>query len=178
MKIVMKRIYDLKPAEYNPRRLTKKQKSDLEKSIKRFGVVDPAIVNTYKGRENIIVGGHQRIRVAMEMGMSEFPCVEVSLNKDQERELNVRLNKNSGEWNFDELANLFEVDELIEWGFTEEDLFGNVKESKPNEENQERPFLIELDQYLCSDCKLKVHEFLSLGEVQIKLNGKTYGIQN
>jgi ParB-like chromosome segregation protein Spo0J len=46
MKIVMKRIYDLKPAEYNPRILTKKQKSDLEKSIKRFGVVDPAIVNT------------------------------------------------------------------------------------------------------------------------------------
>ena len=175
MKIVMKRIYDLKPAEYNPRRLTKKQKSDLEKSIKRFGVVDPAIVNTYKDRENVIVGGHQRIKVAMEMGMSEFPCVEVSLNIDQERELNVRLNKNSGEWNYDELANLFEIDELIEWGFTDDDLFG--KPQKPKKEKEEA-FLIELDQYLCSDCKLKIHEFLNLGEVQIKLNGRTYGIQN
>lgn len=177
MKIVMKRIYDLKPAKYNPRRLTKKQKSDLEKSIRKFGVVDPAIVNTYKGRENVIVGGHQRIKVAMEMGMTEFPCVEVSLNRDQERELNIRLNKNSGEWNFDDLANLFEIDELIEWGFTEEELFGDVKEPKPKKEKSEA-YLIELDQYLCSDCKRKIHEFLTLGEVEIKLNGKTYGIQN
>lgn len=175
MKIVMKRIYDLKPAQYNPRILTKKQKSDLQKSIRKFGVVDPAIINTYKGRESVIVGGHQRIKVAMEMGMSEFPCVEVCLHPDQEKELNIRLNKNSGEWNFDDLANLFNVEDLIEWGFTEEDLFG--KESKPKEEKQ-KPFVVELDQYLCSDCKLKIHEILTLREVQIKIDGKTYGIQN
>jgi len=48
--------------------------------------------------------------------------VEVELNPEQERELNIRLNKNSGEWDYDALANYFDVGELTEWGFTEDEL--------------------------------------------------------
>lgn len=63
MKIVKKKISDLKPAEYNPRRMTEKQKQDIRNSLTEFGLVDPIIVNTFKGRENVIVGGHQRVKV-------------------------------------------------------------------------------------------------------------------
>jgi len=49
--------------------------------------------------------------------------VEVDLTPDKERELNIRLNKNSGEWDYDALANYFDVGELTEWGFTDENLF-------------------------------------------------------
>jgi DNA modification methylase len=113
---------DLVMAEYNPRQLTKDQYTQLKDSIMRFGLVDPLIVNKNKERKNILVGGHQRLRIAKEMGVESIPCVEVDLTLDQEKELNIRLNKNVGEWDFDALANYFDVGELTEWGFSDDDL--------------------------------------------------------
>ena len=109
-------------AEYNPRQLTKDQYQNLKDSITRFGLVDPMIVNTHKERKNILVGGHQRVKVAKDLGFEEVPCVEVKLTPDKEKELNIRLNKNTGEWDYDALANHFDVGELTEWGFTDDDL--------------------------------------------------------
>ena len=114
---------DLIMAEYNPRQLTKDQYAQLKDSLTRFGLVDPLIVNKHKSRKNILVGGHQRLKIAKEMGMDKIPCVEVDLPLDQEKELNIRLNKNVGEWDYDSLANYFDVSELMEWGFTDNDLF-------------------------------------------------------
>ena len=110
-------------SEYNPRQLTKDQHKDLKDSIERFGIVDPLIINTHKDRENILIGGHQRLRIIKEMGYDKVPCVEVELSYDLEKELNIRLNKNTGEWDWDALANYFDVGELTEWGFTDENLF-------------------------------------------------------
>ena len=110
-------------AEYNPRQLSEAQHQDLTDSIKRFGLVDPLIINTHKDRKNILIGGHQRCRIAKELKYKTVPCVEVDLTPDKERELNIRLNKNSGEWDYDALANYFDVGELTEWGFTDENLF-------------------------------------------------------
>ena len=120
-------IHNYKPAEliaaeYNPRQLTKEQHKDLTDSIKRFGLVDPLIVNTHKERKNILVGGHQRLKIAQELNIKDIPCVEVKLTPAKERELNIRLNKNSGEWDYDALANNFDVGELTEWGFTDDEL--------------------------------------------------------
>ena len=113
---------DLIMAEYNPRQLTKDQYTQLKDSLTRFGLVDPLIVNKHKDRKNILVGGHQRLKIAKEMGMNDIPCVEVELPYDQEKELNIRLNKNVGEWDYDALANYFDVGELTEWGFSDDDL--------------------------------------------------------
>ena len=122
MEIVNIKINDLIAAEYNPRQLTKDQYKHLSDSIKRFGLVDPIIVNKNKDRKNIVVGGHQRIRVAKDLKIDDIPCVEVDLDYDKERELNVRLNKNMGEWDYDILANMFDMDELDDWGFNDVDL--------------------------------------------------------
>ena len=124
MKIVNIKINDLIAAEYNPRQLTKDQYKHLSDSIKRFGLVDPIIVNKNKDRKNIVVGGHQRIRVAKDLKINDIPCVEVDLDYDKERELNVRLNKNMGEFDYDILADMFDVEELTDWGFNETELFG------------------------------------------------------
>ena len=113
---------DLIMAEYNPRQLTKDQYTQLKDSLTRFGLVDPLIVNKHKSRKNILVGGHQRLKIAKEMGMDKIPCVEVDLPLDQEKELNIRLNKNVGEWDYDSLANYFDVSELMEWGFSNDEL--------------------------------------------------------
>lgn len=113
---------DLIMAEYNPRQLTKDQYVQLKDSIERFGLVDPLIVNKHKERKNILVGGHQRLKIAREMGVTDIPCVEVDLSLDQEKELNIRLNKNVGEWDYDSLANNFDVGELKDWGFSSDEL--------------------------------------------------------
>jgi len=109
-------------AEYNPRQLTKDQYQGLKDSITRFGLVDPVIINKHKERDNIIVGGHQRVKIAKDLGYKEVPCVEVNLTPEKERELNIRLNKNTGEWDWDSLANYFDVTDLLEWGFTDDEL--------------------------------------------------------
>ena len=121
-KVIQKDINSLIFAEYNPRQLTKDQYQHLKDSIERFGLVDPIIVNKNKERKNIIVGGHQRVKVAKDMDIEFVPVLEVDLTYEKERELNIRLNKNTGEWDMDNLANFFDMDELMDWGFEKEDL--------------------------------------------------------
>ena len=121
-KIIQRDIDSLIFAEYNPRQLTKDQYKNLKDSIDRFGLVDSIIVNSNQDRKNIIVGGHQRVKVAKDMKIKEVPVLEVDLTYDRERELNVRLNANTGEWDTDILANMFELDELQDWGLDDIDL--------------------------------------------------------
>jgi len=132
MIIKNKKIDELIPADYNPRQLSVDQFDKIKESLTRFGFVDPVIVNIHKGREGVIVGGHQRVKVWRSMGNLEVPTVEVELPEEKERELNVRLNKASGEWDWDVLANAFEVTDLLEWGFSEDEL--QIKEDDPEEE--------------------------------------------
>ena len=130
MKITKVKISELKQAEYNPRRLTTKQYSDLKASLEKFGLVDPIIINS----DNTVIGGHQRLKIVRELGASEVPTVRVNLSKEDERELNIRLNKNTGEFDLDILANNFEVDELKDWGFKHIELGFNIdkiEEDKP-----------------------------------------------
>ena len=122
MNIKQHNINDLIFAEYNPRQLTKEQYKNLKDSIKRFGLVDPVIINKNKERKNIVIGGHQRLKIAKDLNIEKIPCVELDLTIDQEKELNVRLNKNTGEWDWDALANYFDVESLNDWGFTNEEL--------------------------------------------------------
>ena len=120
LKIVEWNIDKLISAEYNPRKLSEEQKQKIKDSISRFGLVDPVIVNTNKERFGIIIGGHQRTKVSREMGFKKMPCVELDLNLDQEKELNVRLNKNTGEFDKELLVEYFDQDDLIDWGFDNE----------------------------------------------------------
>ncbi len=111
----------LKPSEYNPRRLSKKQAKELRYSLENFDLVEPLVVNNYLGRENVIIGGHQRFNILKEMGRSTVPVVYVELAEEQEKELNLRLNKNLGGWNWDMLAN-YESPLLEKVGFDLEDI--------------------------------------------------------
>jgi DNA modification methylase len=124
MEIQKVKINNLKPAKYNPRTLTKKQYSDLKASLSKFGLVDPVIVNSHPKRKNIVIGGHQRLKVWEELGNLEIDCVYVKLSEKEEMELNVRLNKNTGEWDWEILAKEWDQDELLDWGFDDSDFEG------------------------------------------------------
>ncbi len=122
MKIEQVPIGELKLADYNPRNITEKQIEDLKASIQKFGVVDPVLVNSHPDRKNIIIGGHQRVRIMQILGFKEVPVIYHSLELKDERELNIRLNKNGGEFDWDKLANEFDVEDLKAYGFTDGEL--------------------------------------------------------
>ena len=132
MEVKERNISELIPAEYNPRYITPEALEQLKASIQRFDAVEPVLVNVHPERKNIIISGHQRLKAAKSLGLETFPCVELNLDKDKERELNVRMNKNTGNWDWDDLGVYFESDELIEWGFTEGELFGNMELPEPD----------------------------------------------
>lgn len=129
MTIVYWKVRDLRPSEYNPRQMTERQAHDLRASIREFGLVDPLIVNVHPDRYGVVVGGHRRLDFSAQEGMEEVPCVEVNLPLNRERELNIRLNKNTGEWDMDALSSHFDLDELTAWGFEEWEL--GVQSGKP-----------------------------------------------
>lgn len=104
MIIEKKNTADLLPADYNPRKDLKPGDAEYEKlkrSIEQFGYVEPVIWNQTTGR---VVGGHQRLKVLMDMGMTEVDCVVVAMDEDKEKALNIALNKISGDWDKDKLA--------------------------------------------------------------------------
>ena len=97
----------LKPAEYNPRKKLKKGDKEYKKildSIEEFGFADPLVVNA----DMTIIGGHQRLTVAQDLGYTEVPCAVVDIDKTREKALNIALNKITGQWDDGLLAELLE----------------------------------------------------------------------
>jgi len=130
MEIKNRNISELKSADYNPRKISDKELEDLKKSITNLDILEPVVVNTFPGRENIIISGHQRVKAAKELGLSVFPCYEVSFDLKKEKEANVRLNKNTGGWDMDKLATNFELEDLTNWGF-EDNFFPDFEDDLP-----------------------------------------------
>ena len=132
MKIEIKKLSELKPAPYNPRTSTAKQESHLKNSLTKFGFVEPIIFNKQTG---YIVGGHFRVRELQKLGYKEIECVIVDLNIEDEKELNIRLNANTGSFDFDVLANSWDENLLLEWGLSIPN-FDSEVESEEKEGNE------------------------------------------
>ena len=112
----------LKPAEYNPRKWDKEAETQLKESIERYGLVDPLLVNGAKQRKNIVIGGHFRLSVMKDLGIKTVPIVYINIpDIEKEKELNIRLNKNTGEFDWDLLAT-FDEAFLSDIGFSTEEL--------------------------------------------------------
>jgi hypothetical protein len=115
-----RKLSELIPSEYNPRKATEKQAKDLARSLDKFSLADPIIINT----DNRIVGGHFRYNVLKGKGSEIEVDVRVPnrmLTDEEERELNVRLNKNTGDFDYSLLANFDEV-MLQDIGFSSKEL--------------------------------------------------------
>lgn len=113
-------VSELNPAPYNPRKWPEKETKDLETSLERFNLADPIIIN----KNNTIIGGHFRVNIYKKHGKTcEVDCRVPSrlLTEHEERELNLRLNRNLGQWDMDALAN-FDEDMLKDVGFDSKEL--------------------------------------------------------
>jgi DNA modification methylase len=117
-------IDTLTSPEYNPRSWSEENTEELKDSIRRYGVVDPLLVNGAEGRKGIVIGGNFRLKILKELGFTEVPVVYIHIPElEREKELCLRLNKNQGEWDLDLLAE-FDETLLAVVGFNSEELDG------------------------------------------------------
>lgn len=116
------RLDELTDYYKNPRSLSEKEFKQLKTSLDKFGMIDKPIVNADSA--HTIIGGHQRKHVLEASGVKEIECwiPDRELSDKEVEELNIRLNKNTGSWDFDTLANEFELDDLLDWGFDKGEL--------------------------------------------------------
>lgn len=114
-----RRVSDLRFFEGNPREATKKDVQDLDRSLERFNVAEPLVVNV----GNEVIGGNFRLSRLRKMGVKEVDVrvPDRKLSREEAEELNLRLNKNQGRWDYDLLAN-FDKELLKNVGWTEGDI--------------------------------------------------------
>ncbi len=131
-KIETRKLTSLREHPKNPRKLSKDQHAHLTQSLQKFGVAEKPIINV----DGMIIGGHQRLKVLKELGYKELECWVPSeaLTEAQCDEMNIRLNRNTGEWDFDLLANEWQIDDLLEWGFTPEEFGIDLNAEMADEE--------------------------------------------
>ena len=117
-------IKDLKEHPKNPRFITKEQTALLEELITKFGLIDKPIVN----QDLMIIGGHQRLKILKKMKVKEVECwvPDRLLDEEEINRLCIGLNLNQGQWDFEVLANQWDVTDLLGYGFDPDTLLGEI----------------------------------------------------
>lgn len=187
-KIEKRKIEDLKPHPKNPRQFTQKGMKDLENSINSIGFMQPININ----QDGTILSGHARTLKLKEMGETEVDVYvpDRLLTPKQEEEILVRANSNTaGQWDFDILANEFNLEEINEWGLEvpnleiEEEL--ETKEDDFDEEPPVNPKTVLGDLYeigehrlLCGDstCSDTVAKLMNGQKADMVFTDPPYGI--
>lgn len=164
-------IADLKPATYNPRRWDTATLDDVVESVTRFGMVDPIIANKAPNRLNVIVGGHLRLEAAKRAGLTHMPVVYVDIPEiKREKELNLRLNKNQGEFDLELLAE-FDEKLLADVGFSSEELDSifDIDVETPEEFDLQK----ELAKLNIKKIELKKGDIVQLGDSRLLVGDST-----
>jgi len=180
LEIVRMPLSQINPAKYNPRKDLKPgdpEYEKLKKSIDEFDLVEPLVVNK---RGNVLISGHQRLKILLERGDTETEVSVVDLPPDRERALNITLNKIAGQWDLPKLSELLsnlddelkditgfdaeEIDELL--GFKEE-----VREDDFDEEEPEEPITKPGDLWLLGNHRLLCGDSTNPADVDKLMNG-------
>lgn len=152
----LRKLSDLKPFAKNPRIITEQGLKELGDSFDEVGQCQPLAVNT----DNTILSGHARAQRLISEDANGEVLVMVpdrTLTPKQEEAVIIRLNKNVvGKWDFDILANQFEMSDLANWGFTEADLSVMSKLDEPDFEldtsEAESEPVNDSEHYECARC--------------------------
>lgn len=128
-------IKDIKQNPKNPRQISTRHAQLLEKLMEKYGLIDKPILNL----DLTLIGGHQRIRILKKKRIKKVECWIADRQLDQHEldELCIGLNKNQGEFDYDILANEYEVVDLLNWGFDEKELL-DICESQEDEEEEKK----------------------------------------
>lgn len=145
MNIETRKLADLRPAAYNPRRKLQPGEPEYEKiarSIEEFGYCDPII-----NKDGTIIGGHQRHQVLLDLGAESADVVVVDLDPDREKALNVALNKITGSWDEAKLTELIgdldvEGYDLTKTGYSDKELKAMLEQTRIRPEDFSQDFTL------------------------------------
>ena len=115
-------IDSINTAEYNPRKITPKKKKELRDSIEKYGIREGLKLNRHPDRLNVLISGHQRLKIAKDLGFEKVPVTFENLNLEDEKEFNLRLNKNGGEFDNEMLVMVADRTKLLDIGFNASEL--------------------------------------------------------
>lgn len=169
--VVQVKIEKLSLASYNPRRWNKDALEKLKESLSLYGFVDPVIANSASERLNTLIGGHMRIAAAKELGIDEVPVVYLDIpDLEKEKDLNLRLNRATGEWDW-ELLKDFAPEMLKDAGFSSEELDNifNLDLDIPEQFDLKK----ELAKLNINEIKMKNGEIYQLGESKLMVGDST-----
>lgn len=110
MKIEQINLKDLIIADYNPRinlNPEDKEYQDIKNNINMYGMIQPFIVNI-RGGQNKLVSGHQRLNVLKELGYEKVDCVLIDVPIEDEKSINIAMNKITGKWDMTKLNTIIE----------------------------------------------------------------------
>ena len=108
-------ITQIKPNPNNPRIIKDNKFKLLVKSIQEFPEMlelRPIVID----ENNIVLGGNMRLKACIEAGLTDVPVKVATLSEQQKKEFIVKDNVGFGEWDWDDLANNWDVEQLTEWG--------------------------------------------------------------
>ena len=171
LKVLYVPVAELNPAPYNPRTWSEEAIRQLRESIESFGLVDPILVNSAVERKNVVIGGHFRLKVAKDLGHTEVPVVYLNIpDEAKEKELNLRLNRNLGDWDFD-LLSQFDESLLADAGFSSEELdtIFNLEDDEPEQFDLEK----ELAKLNIKEVKVQKGDVYQLGEHRLMCGDST-----
>jgi ParB-like chromosome segregation protein Spo0J len=135
-------VSQIKPNPNNPRLIKDDKFKKLVQSIKDFPDMlnkRPIVVN----KDMIVLGGNMRLKACIEAGMKDVPVIVADWSEEQQREFIIKDNVSGGEWDWDVLANEWDVDQLTEWGLDVPDI---SEQSKTDlSDDLESEFKIEID---------------------------------
>ena len=153
------KIKDLKRADYNPRIMPDSEMSALKTSIKTFGFVEPVVVNSNPERYGVLIGGHQRLSAlesilasgtvpsgiveSEEKGEYLITASFVDLSLEDEKLLNLALNKIKGKWDEEKLSSLIialkEDPHIPASGFRDDEISRILDQTLDDEAEEEEP---------------------------------------
>ena len=113
--MIIEKINNVKLNPNNPRLIKDDKFKKLVQSIKDFPEmlnIRPIVVN----QDMVILGGNMRYKACKEAGLKEIPIIITDLSEDKQREFLIKDNTSGGEWDFEMLANEWDVEQLEEWG--------------------------------------------------------------
>lgn len=136
-------ISDLNELEGNPRTIKKDDFERLKKSLQDnqdYFEARPLILSDRTGKL-VIIAGNQRYKAAKAIGLTEVPTVLLSgLSEEREREIVIRDNVENGEWDFEILANEWDIESLQDWGVKDVKPFKEIIEDEPDPIDEENTY--------------------------------------
>ncbi len=151
------KIKDVKLNPANPRIIKDDKFAKLVQSLKEFpemATIRPIVCNT----EMVILGGNMRFKAMQAAGWKEVPVEVVDWPEDKQAEFVIKDNVSGGEWDWDMLANQWDIQKLDEWGLDVPDFVGEELEAE--EDNYEMPEQIETDIVLGDLFEIGEHRLL------------------